>query len=70
MMLVILPVLERVRMLAWVRAVMKGMAPAVIGVLAVSLIRLTPAALPDPFAVVVLAATLIGLWPSRPAPST
>ena len=60
-MLVVLPVLDRVRKLAWVRAVMKGMAPAVIGVLAVSLIRLAPAALPDPFAIVILAATLIAL---------
>src|SRR5262249_35901861 len=39
-MLVILPVLDRVRQLAWMRAVMKGMGPAVIGVLAVSLVRL------------------------------
>jgi chromate transporter len=46
-MLVILPVLDRVRKLAWMRAVMKGMGPAVIGVLAVSLIRVAPAALPD-----------------------
>ena len=43
------------------RAVMKGMGPAVIGVLAVSLIRLAPAALPDLFAVVILAATLVAL---------
>jgi len=60
-MLVILPVLDRVRKLAWMRAVMKGMAPAVIGVLAVSLVRLVPAALPDPFAVAILAATLLAL---------
>ncbi len=60
-MLVILPVLDRVRKLAWIRAVMKGMAPAVIGVLAVSLVRLVPAALPDPFAVAILAATLLAL---------
>lgn len=60
-MLVILPVLDRVRRLAWMRAVMKGMGPAVIGVLAVSLIRLAPAALPDPFAIVILAATVIAL---------
>ncbi len=60
-MLAILPVLERVRKVAWMRAVMEGMAPAVIGVLAVSLIRLAPAALPDAFAVVILAATLIAL---------
>jgi hypothetical protein len=33
----------------------------VIGVLAVSLIRLAPAALPDLFAIVILAATLVAL---------
>ena len=64
-MLVILPMLERVRTLAWVKAVMKGMAPAVIGILAVSLVRLAPAALPDPFATVILAATLIALMAFR-----
>ena len=60
-MLGVLPVLERIRKLAWVKAVMKGMAPAVIGVLAVSLFRLAPAALPDVFAVAILAATLLAL---------
>src|SRR5262245_28146210 len=60
-MLVILPFLDRVRKLAWMRAVMKGMAPAVIGVLAVSLARIVPAALPDPFAIAILAATLLAL---------
>jgi chromate transporter len=60
-MLIILPVLERVRTLAWMRAVMKGMGPAVIGVLAVSLIRLAPTAVPDVFAIVIFAATLIAL---------
>jgi chromate transporter len=64
-MLIILPVLDRVRKLAWMRAVMKGMGPAVIGVLAVSLIRLAPAALPDPVAIVILAATIIALMVFR-----
>ena len=67
-MLVILPVLDRVRKLAWMRAVMKGMAPAVIGVLAVSLIRLAPAALPDTFAIAILAATLVALLVFRLGP--
>jgi len=53
-MLAILPVLDRVRRLAWVKAVMRGMSPAVIGVLAVSLARLTPAAIPDVFALAIL----------------
>jgi chromate transporter len=60
-MLVILPVLDRVRQLAWMRAIMRGMGPAVIGVLAVSLIRLAPAALPDLPAVVILAATVVAM---------
>ena len=41
--------------------VMRGMGPAVIGVLAVSLVRLAPAAVPDLFAVVILAATLVAI---------
>src|SRR5438477_9905765 len=60
-MLAILPVLDRVRQLAWVRAVMRGMAPAVIGVLAVSLIRLSPAAVPDPWALAILVGTIVAI---------
>jgi chromate transporter len=59
--LAILPALDRVRKLAWVKAVMKGMAPAVIGVLAISLVRIAPAALPDPVAIAILGATMIAL---------
>jgi chromate transporter len=57
-MLAVLPVLDRVRRLTWTRAVLKGMGPAVIGVLAVSLFRLAPYALPDPFAIVILVLTV------------
>jgi len=64
-MLVILPVLDRVRQFAWMRAVMRGMGPAVIGVLAVSLVRLAPAALPDPFAVGMLVVTVVALLALR-----
>jgi chromate transporter len=60
-MLVILPILDRVRQLAWMRAIMRGMGPAVIGVLAVSLVRLAPAALPDVFALVILVATVVAM---------
>jgi chromate transporter len=58
-MLAILPLLDRVRQLAWVKAVMKGMGPAVIGVLAVSLVRLSPAAIPDPLALAILIVTVV-----------
>ncbi len=58
-MLAILPVLDRVRQLAWVKAVMRGMSPAVIGVLAVSLVKLAPAAIPDVFAAAILVASIV-----------
>ena len=64
-MLAILPVLDRVRQLAWVKAVMKGMGPAVIGVLAVSLVRLSPAAVPDPLALAILIATVAAVMAFR-----
>lgn len=40
---------------------MRGMGPAVIGVLAVSLFKLAPYALPDLFAIVISVATLAAL---------
>src|SRR5438093_11036628 len=58
-MLCVLPVLDRVRQLALVKAVMKGMGPAVIGVLLVSLVRLSPAAVPDPLALALLVGTVV-----------
>ena len=61
LMLMVLPMLHRVRALTWTRAALKGMGPAVIGILAVSLGRLAPAALPDPFAIAMLVATVTAL---------
>jgi chromate transporter len=61
MMLAILPALDRVRKLVWTRAALRGIAPAVIGVLAVSLVRLAPYALPDVFAIATLMATVVVL---------
>jgi len=65
LMLAVLPVLDRVRALTWTRAALKGMGPAVIGILAVSLFRLAPAAVPDLFAVAVLIATVLALMAWR-----
>jgi len=59
LMLAVLPMLERIRTLTWTRAVMRGMAPAVVGILAVSLLRLAPHALPDLFAVGILMISLV-----------
>ncbi|PYM99216.1 MAG: hypothetical protein DME07_20305 [Candidatus Rokuibacteriota bacterium] len=61
MMLALLPVFDRVRTLVWTRAALRGIAPAVIGVLAVSLVRLLPHALPDLTAVATLVVTVVVL---------
>jgi chromate transporter len=57
----ILPIYERVRELVWSTAAMKGIGPAVMGILAVKLIQIAPHALPDPVAVTILIATVIAL---------
>ena len=59
-----LPVFDRVRTLVWTKAAMQGISPAVIGVLAVSLVHMAPHALPDPCAVAMLLATVLvlGVW--------
>ena len=64
-MLAILPVLDRVRQMAWMKATMRGMSPAVIGVLAVSLTRLSPAAIPDPLALLILIGTIAAMLAFR-----
>ena len=61
LMLSILPVFERVRKLAWTKAAMKGIAPSVIGALAVSLFQIAPHAVPDTFAIVIFAGTIVAL---------
>ena len=61
----ILPIYERVRKLVWTTAAMKGIGPAVIGILAVKLVQMAPHALPDSAAVAILIATVIALLMSR-----
>jgi chromate transporter len=61
----ILPVFERVRKLVWATAAMKGIGPAVIGILAVKLFQMAPHALPDRAAAAILIATVIALLTSR-----
>jgi chromate transporter len=62
LMLALLPVFDRVRKYTWTRAVLRGMAPAVVGILAVSLFRLAPYALADAFAIAIFAATVTCLF--------
>jgi chromate transporter len=54
----ILPFLDRVRGLAWVKAAMRGIAPAVVGTIAVTVFQLVPHAAPDAFSAVVLVVTV------------
>ena len=61
LMLSILPVLDRVRRLAWVKAAMKGITPAVVGAIGVTIIQLLPHAAPDLFTGVLLALTVTAL---------
>ena len=58
MMLAILPLLQKMKDLQWLRAFMRGAGPAVIGALAVSLMQMAPHAAPDVFTWVVLALTI------------
>jgi chromate transporter len=64
----ILPVYERVRKLVWTTAAMKGIGPAVMGILVVKLGQMAPHALPDFAAVAILIATIVALLMSRIGP--
>ncbi len=64
----ILPIYERVRKLVWTTAAMKGIGPAVIGILVVKLVEIAPHALPDSTAVAILIATVVALMMSRTGP--
>jgi chromate transporter len=68
LMLVLLPLFDRIRSLTWARAAMQGIVPGVIGVMAVALVRMTPHAAPDPPAIAALVVTLATLILWRVAP--
>jgi chromate transporter len=70
LMLSIVPMLERFRQLVWLKAAMKGITSAVIGVLAVSLARLLPHAAPDAFTLGLFGVTIVVmmLWRLSPLP--
>jgi chromate transporter len=59
MMLSVLPLLRKLKDLQWLRAFMRGVGPAVIGALAVSLAQMAPHAAPDIFTWVLLALTIV-----------
>jgi chromate transporter len=65
LMLSILPWLERWRALMWVRAAMRGVGPAVVGAIALTVLHLAPTAAPDAFTGVLFAITIAGLLLGR-----
>jgi chromate transporter len=58
MMLSVLPLLRKLKDIQWLRAFMRGVGPAVIGALAVSLVQMAPHAAPDVFTWFLLALTI------------
>src|SRR5438552_1376377 len=68
MMLALLPLFDRVRNLARTRAVIQGIVPGVVGVMAVALVRMAPYAAPDAPAIAVLVVTAAALVVWRLAP--
>src|SRR5262245_42938291 len=65
MILSILPLLNKMNDLQWLKAFMRGVGPAVIGALAVSLVEMAPHAAPDPFTWFLLALTVLLLLLSK-----
>jgi chromate transporter len=61
LLLSILPWLERFRALKWVRAAMRGVSPAVVGAIGLTVVHLAPTAAPDAFTGLLFAATFTGL---------
>lgn len=63
LMLGILPWLQRIKRIAWMKAALKGISPAVIGMIAVAMLHMLPSAVPDWLAAVLLLATVaLMLW--------
>jgi chromate transporter len=66
--LAVLPAFDRVRGLTWARAVIQGVVPAVIGVMAIAILRMWRSAAPDLVATLVLIATVAALHVWRVTP--
>jgi chromate transporter len=66
----VLPIVERMKHFTWVNAALKGVSPAVIGLITHVVLRMSPSALPDPLAGLLAGATLVLLllWRVSPLP--
>ena len=70
LMLSVLPVLARFKDRRWIKAAMKGISAAVIGVLAVALAQMAPHAAPDAFTAFLVVLTIVAMlwWRAGPLP--
>jgi chromate transporter len=70
LMLSVLPLLERMKRMAWMKAALQGISPAVIGMTAVAVLRILPYAIPDfpTGALAVGTVVAMGLWRLSPLP--
>jgi chromate transporter len=70
LMLAVLPVLERIKRLAWMQAALQGISPAVIGMTAVAVLQMLPYAVPDLLTGVMAIGTVVamGFWRLSPLP--
>jgi chromate transporter len=70
MMLLVVPIMNRVRELAWLKAAMRAISAAVIGVICVSLVQMAPHAAPDAFTAILTLLTVAGMlsWNLGPLP--
>jgi chromate transport protein ChrA len=69
-MLFVLPMLERMKRMAWMKAAMKGVSPAVIGMIAVAILQMLPNAVPDILPEVLAVGTVAAMvvWRLSPLP--
>ena len=70
LMLSVLPVLNRIRELIWIKAAMRAISAAVIGIISVSLMQMAPHAAPDGFTAILMVLTVAGMliWSLAPLP--
>jgi chromate transport protein ChrA len=68
LMLAVLPLLERIERVAWLNAARQGMNSAIIGMIAVTLLRMLPAAIPGLIPGVLALATVVAMIGRRVGP--
>jgi chromate transporter len=68
--LAVLPAMGHLKRLAWMKAALQGISPAVIGMTAVAVLRMLPSAIPDLFTGALAVGTVVamGLWHLSPLP--